>query len=85
MKTDLVTTLKRQATRLLAELRESGESILITEHGKPSAYLVNVELYEAMQNKLRILEGIARGERAVLENRTYTESEAKQKMAKWVA
>ena len=85
MKTELVTTLKRQATRLLAELRESGESILITEHGKPSAYLVNVELYEAMQSKLRILEGIARGERALLENRTYTESEAKQKMAKWLA
>ncbi len=85
MKTELVTTLKRQATRLLAELKESGESILITEHGKPSAYLVNVELYEAMQNKLRILEGIARGERALLENRTYTESEAKQKMAKWLA
>ncbi|MDE0219147.1 MAG: type II toxin-antitoxin system Phd/YefM family antitoxin [Spirochaetaceae bacterium] len=85
MKTELVTTLKRQATRLLAELRESGESILITEHGKPSAYLVNVELYEAMQNKLRILEGIARGERALLESRTYTESEAKQTMAKWLA
>ena len=85
MKTELVTTLKRQATRLLAELRESGESILITEHGKPSAYLVNVELYEAMQNKLRILEGIARGESALLENRTYTESEAKQKMAKCLA
>ena len=85
MKTEFVTTLKRQATRLLAELKESGESILITEHGKPSAYLVNVELYEAMQNKMRILEGIARGERALLENRTYTESEAKQKMAKWLA
>lgn len=85
MKTEIVTTLKREATRLLAELRESGESILITEHGKPSAYLVNVELYEAMQTKMRILEGIARGERAVLENRTYTESEAKEKMAKWLA
>ena len=85
MKTELVTTLKRQATRLLAELKESGESILITEHGKPSAYLVNVELYEAMQNKMRILEGIARGERALLDNRTCTESEAKQRMAKWLA
>ena len=85
MKTEIVTTLKREATRLLAELKESGESILITEHGKPSAYLVNVELYEAMQAKMRILEGIARGERAVLENRTYTESEAKEKMAKWLA
>ena len=84
METELVTILKRRATRLLAELRESGGSILITEHGKPSAYLVNVELYEAMQSKVRILEGIARGERALLEDRTCTESEAKQKMAKWL-
>ena len=61
-----MTTLKREATRLLAELKESGESILITEHVKPSAYLVNVEWYESMQTKMRILEGIARGERALL-------------------
>jgi len=71
MKTELVTTLKRKATRLLAE------------HGRPSAYLVDVESYEAMQSKMRILEGIARGERALHENRTYTEAEAKQKLAKW--
>ena len=84
MKTELVTTLKRQATRILSDLRESGESVLITEHGKPSAYLVDVESFEFMQNKLRVLEGIARGERAVLENRTYSEAEAKQKMGKWL-
>jgi hypothetical protein len=32
---------------------------------------------------MQILEGIARGERAVLENRTYTQDEAKQRMKKW--
>lgn len=84
MRTELVTTLKRKATRLLAEMKESGEPVLITEHGKPSAYLVNVDSYEAMQSRMRILEGIARGERALLEKRTCTEAEAKQKMAKWL-
>ena len=84
MKTELVTTLKRHATRLLSELRDTGEPVLITEHGKPSAYLVDVESYEALQGKMRILEGIARGERALLENRTYTETEAKRKLAKWL-
>ena len=79
-----MTTLKRKATLLLAELRETGEPVLITEHGKPSAYLVDVESYEALQRKMRILEGVARGERALRENRTYTEAEAKQKMAKWL-
>ncbi|MBW2163949.1 MAG: type II toxin-antitoxin system Phd/YefM family antitoxin, partial [Deltaproteobacteria bacterium] len=68
MRTELVTTLKRQATKILADLRESKDPILITEHGKPSAYLVDVEAFELMQDRMRILEGIARGERAILEN-----------------
>ena len=76
--------LKRQSTRLLAELKESGRAILITEHGTPSAYLVDLESYETMQSKVRILEGIVRGERALIENRTFTESEAKQEMARWL-
>jgi len=84
MKTELVTTLKRQATRLLSELRESGESVLITEHGKPAAYLVDVDSYEFMQQRLAILEGISRGERAVLEGRTYSQAEARDKMKKWL-
>jgi prevent-host-death family protein len=84
MKTELVTNLKRQATRILSDMRDSGESVLITEHGKPSAYLIDVDSFEFMQNKLRVLEGIVRGERAVLEERTYSEEEAKEKMSKWL-
>jgi prevent-host-death family protein len=83
MKTELVTTLKRQATRLLSDLRDSGEAVLITEHGKPAAYLVDVDAYEFMQHRIQILEGIARGERAVLERRTFSQAEAKEKMKKW--
>jgi prevent-host-death family protein len=84
MKTELVTTLKRQATKILAELRTTKEPVLITEHGQPSAYLVDFEDYENLQNRMRILEGIARGEKAVLEGRVYSESEAEKNMSKWL-
>lgn len=84
MKTELVTTLKRQASRLLSELRDSGETVLITEHGKPAAYLVDVDSYEFMQQRVEILEGIARGERAVFEGRTFSQDEARDKMKKWL-
>ncbi len=84
MKTELVTTLKRQATKILAELHDTKETVLITEHGKPSAYLVDAEAYEMMENRMKILEGIARGERAILENRVVKHSEAKKKMKKWL-
>jgi prevent-host-death family protein len=84
MKTELVTTLKRQATKILADLHESKEPVLITEHGQPSAYLVDFEDYERMQNRMNILEGIARGEKAVFEDRVFSEAEAEEKMSKWL-
>ncbi len=84
MKIELVTTLKRQATKILAELHDSKEPVLITEHGQPSAYLVDVQDYEMMQNRMKILDGLAKGETAILENRVYTQVEAKEKMSKWL-
>ncbi len=84
MKTELVTTLKRQATKILAELHETHEPVLITEHGQPSAYLVDFKDFELMQSRMEILEGIARGERAIFENRVYNQEEAKEKMNKWL-
>ncbi|RMF13389.1 MAG: type II toxin-antitoxin system Phd/YefM family antitoxin [Gammaproteobacteria bacterium] len=84
MKVELVTNLKRQATKILADLRQSKEPVLITEHGKPSAYLVDVQDYKFMQRRLELIEGIARGERAVLEGRTFSNTEAREKMSKWL-
>lgn len=84
MKVELVTTLKRQATKILSDLHESKEPVLITEHGQPSAYLVDVDDYEMMQNRMSILEGIARGESAVLEGRTFSKSQAQEKMSRWL-
>ena len=51
---------------------------------EPAAYLVDVDSYEFMQHRLQILEGIARGERAILENRTFSQAEARKKMKKWL-
>lgn len=84
MRVELVTTLKRQATKILAELHTSKEPVLITEHGQPSAYLVNVEDYEFMQQRMAILEGVARGEQAIRNGNTLSNQEAKEKMSKWL-
>ena len=65
MRTELVTTLKRQA-------------------GVPSAYLVDVETFETLQRRMALLEGIARGEKAVEEGRSLTHKQAKQRMARWL-
>lgn len=84
MRTELVTTLKRQATELLSELEKSKEPILITQHGLPSAYLVDVDSYETLQRRMGLLEGIARGEKAIEEGRVLSHAQAKQRMARWL-
>ena len=85
MKTELVTTLKRQATRLISKLQEDKLPILITEHGKPAAYLIDVQSFEMQQSRINILEGIALGERAIQEGRIMTREQAKRRMRKWLA
>ena len=84
MRIELVTSLKRQATSILAQLHEDKEPVLITEHGKPSAYLVDVSDYETMAKRMEILEGIARGQKDLLEGRVKTQAEAKEMFSKWL-
>lgn len=84
MRTELVTTLKRRATALLADVERDKEPILITQHGLPSAYLLDVETYQLMQQRMAVLEGIARGDQAVAEGRVASHAEAKKRLGRWL-
>ena len=84
MRTELVTTLKRQATELLSDIERDRQPILITQHGLPSAYLVDVDSYEKQQKRMAILEGVARGELAIADGRTLTQEQAKARMSRWL-
>ena len=85
MRTELVTTLNRNATDVISQLASDQEPVLITQHGLPAAYLIDVKMYEAMQSRLTLLEGITRGEKAILEKRVLSHAAAKQRMARWLA
>lgn len=85
MRTELVTNLKRKATEIIAELESDQEAVLITQHGKPAAYLMAVEAFDDMNRRLKVLEGIARGERAVEDGRVVTQAEAKKRMERWLS
>lgn len=84
MRTELVTTLKRQATELLDDIERDKEPILITQHGRPAAYLVDVETYELLLRRMQVLEGIGRGEMAVAEGRTMSHADAKTRLSRWL-
>lgn len=84
MRTELVTTLKRQATELLADVERDREPILITQHGLPGAYLVDVGSFERMQQRMALLEGIARGEMAVADDRIVSHEDARKRLSRWL-
>ena len=84
MKVELVTNLKRRATEILGNLAEDQEPVLITQHGRPAAYLLDVNTFETMYARIALLEGIARGERAIEEGRVVSHAEAKKRMKRWL-
>ena len=84
MKVELVTNLKRKATEILGGLETDREPILITQHGRPAAYLLDVATYEGMEGRIALLEGIARGEQAIEEGRVVSHAEAKKRMKRWL-
>ncbi len=68
----------------MKELHDTKETVLLIKHGRPSAYLMDAEAYEMVQERIEILEGIARGERDIMENRVLSHDDAKLKMRKWL-
>jgi prevent-host-death family protein len=84
MRTELVTTLKRKATKIILALKREREPVLITQHGLPAAYLIDAETYERQQRRMALLEGIARGEKAIDEGRILTHAQAEKRMARWL-
>ena len=84
MKVELVTTLKRKATELIADLQDTHDPVMITQHGKPAAVLVDIDTYESMTKRISVLEGIALGENAVRAGLTLSQDEAKARLSKWL-
>jgi prevent-host-death family protein len=80
-----VTEVKRHATEILAELKAHREPIVITEHGRSSAVLVDVDSYDELQRRLALLEGLARGERAFAEGRVVSHAQARRRLGRWLA
>jgi len=84
MRTELATTLKRKTSELLDAVGKTREPVMITQHGLPSAYLVDVETWEELVERVKLLEGIARGERAIDEGRVVSHASAKKRLARWL-
>jgi hypothetical protein len=65
MRTELVTTLNVRQPKSCPNFRRRKRRSLSPSTGRPAAYLVDVKTYDALQRRLLVLQGVARGERAI--------------------
>jgi len=60
-----ITDLKRQAGKVMDTLRAERSPVVITEHGRAAAVLMDVASYEAMTRRYEILRASRKGSRTL--------------------
>lgn len=78
-----VTDIKRKATEIIEALQHEQAPLLITEHGREAAILMDVASYRMQERKIALLEGIIKGQKALAEGRTLTHEEVMARLSKW--
>jgi prevent-host-death family protein len=78
-----VTDIKRKATEIIETLQREQQPLLITEHGREAAILMDVTSYRMQERKIELLEGIIRGQKALAEGRIQPHEDVMARTAKW--
>lgn len=71
-----VTTLKTKSAELIRRARESRQPIVITQNGKATAVLVDVESFERQREALLLLRYLAVGEEEIARGEGVTHKKA---------
>ena len=60
-----VSDLRRDAARLLKQLQNDKEPLVITQRGRAAAVMLGVDAYEKLEHEKKILRLLARGEKEI--------------------
>ena len=77
-----VTTLKTRSADLIRRARESRQPIIITQNGKATAVLVDVESFERQREAMLLLKIIAQGERELSQGKGISQPRARRHFEK---
>jgi prevent-host-death family protein len=78
-----ITDMKRQAGKVLDALRQDRSPVVITEHGRAAAVLLDMASYDTLTRRYEILKGLEEGEQDIAEGRTISWTEGKKELRKW--
>jgi prevent-host-death family protein len=77
-----VTEVKRRATELIAELQATRQPMLITQHGRAAAVMMDIESYEAMQRRMEIMMLLSQSRQDLAEGRGRTQDQVAERLGK---
>ena len=70
-----VTVLKTRSAELIRQVRETGQPIIITQNGKPTAVLQDVESFQRQREALTLLKILAKGDQELGQGRGISHDE----------
>jgi len=77
-----VTVLKTRTAQLIREARNSGQPVVITQNGKATAVLQDVETYEEQRRALLLLTLMSQGDQELRKGKAVPHSAARQHFEK---
>ncbi len=75
-----ISEFRANATGLINQVNRTKRPLVITQHGKSSAVLLDVKEYEALLERLELLTDIAEAEEDIKKKRVYTTDKVKEIM-----
>ena len=83
MKLVPVTEVKRRATDVIASLKKIREAVMVTEHGREAAVMVDVATWNSLQKRLEVLDLVAKGVADLRAGRVVSQEDAKLRLARF--
>jgi len=78
-----VTEVKRRATDVIASLKKIREAVMVTEHGREAAVMVDVATWNSLQKRLEVLDLVAKGVADLRAGRVVSQEDAKLRLARF--
>ena len=71
---------RANAASLVQQVKDTKRPLIITQHGKSSAVLIDVSAYQAIMDELELLQEIQLAERQITEGKVFTSAQVSQRI-----
>ena len=75
-----VTVLKTRSAELIRQARETGQPIIITQNGKPTAVLQDVESFHRQREALALLKILAKGDQELSDEKSLSHDDVMRRI-----